>query len=190
MEKITYLPNGQWKLEKAKRTNKERSGIKEWIRDGERKGIENLKPAEGRERMKALKTIGSQTDTRINPDTGAKEYLLYRASHSKDWKPREDQISSWTTNKNFALDWGWHTSDYGEDPSYLHHAWVPEEYIHSYLTGIVGSKNPQFGEEEEVMLYPHNLNIHNTELIKDPDGEFKFDMDNIPMTYDLESWEE
>lgn len=164
MEKITYLNNGQWVLEKAKA--KDSSSARRWMHSGMRDHLDSLPAAEGKDRLKSLNLINNETDSRINPESGEKEFKLFRAAN-KDRPAWDDKISSWTTNPDMAHYWGTNLNTVfpGEKVrnTVVNHAWIPEKHIHSHLNAIVGN-NHEKAAEQEVLVHPHKINVFHTEI--------------------------
>lgn len=109
---------------------------------------------------------------RVNSDTGEREYKVYRAERKGDDKYHSKSRTSWTTDKSFADAWG---DAVGSPDNYsggynswlkgsavnIHHAWIPEKHVHSYLFDS-RHHNSEKGENE-VIVHPHDVNITHTE---------------------------
>lgn len=183
MEKVTYLKNGQWKLEKADMKAKDSSKLRNWMHGGLREHLKDIPELEGRQRQKALSDIGKDAVSRVNLETGEKEYRLFRASSAK--KPIwEDNLSSWTTNHAMGHYWGalssgqYYNPEDGMNPDpewansdvVVHHAWIPEKHIHSNTTTVAGTEHER-ASEKEVLVKPHKVNIFHSEQPSRPDTE-------------------
>jgi hypothetical protein len=174
--------NGQWSLEKAdpdfKKTKLEKgwtaadgSAARNWQHSGMRSNIKSLKRLEGKDRFKALQNIQKETESRVNPKNGIKEYKLYRSA-PKDDQFHEKNLTSWTTTPSMAHYWGnlQNTPDTNDpewkDPQQrVIYAWIPERHIHSHLPTMTGTKHEK-GGENEVLVEPHKVNIFHTEVPK------------------------
>lgn len=60
MEKLLIKSNGQWELEKAWGKREKRIATK-WVNSGARGFLDNLDPADGKDRNKMLKLMGQHT---------------------------------------------------------------------------------------------------------------------------------
>lgn len=169
MEKITYLPNGQWALEKW--TGSQRKSISDWADSGMREHLDKVPEAKGKLRQAMMSDLDKDMDTsmyssgkRINPQTNKPEYLLHRSMH-KDDNLHNSNLTSWTHSQSFADYWG----KYGQDPKSMRvvSAWIPQDAIHSYVPTITRTEGgADFGygdykDEGEILVKPHKLNIHN-----------------------------
>jgi hypothetical protein len=174
MEKIGYLPNGQWKLEKW--DQKQRTLANKWADSGRREHLNNLPDAKGKLRDKMLNDLKEESSyhSRVNSKTGKKEHYLHRIAHKDDdihTNTDKKELSSWTHDKDFTESWGRSAPKKYQKDLHIHSAWIPEEHIHSYIPTITRTENgSDFGwedgkEEGEVMIKPHNVNIHTTEKL-------------------------
>lgn len=159
MEKLKIQPNGQWALEKWDK--KQRASVSEWVDSGMKNHLDNVPPAKGDLRAEMISDMGERTQSRVNKDTGEKEHLMHRTVDHKD-DMKYDNLSSWTTDKSFLHYWA--SLAHTDAKSNLHSAWVPEKHIHSFVP-TVHSKYSEYDEtdEGEVLVKPHDFNIHNTE---------------------------
>lgn len=178
MEKIEFLANGQWRLEKGDMNAKGSSKIRNWVHSGMRDHLKDVPELEGRQKQKSLNMISQQTKSRINEKTGEKEHLLYRAAPEKTphWK---DSLTSWTTDNGMAHYWGSNQNDMHQEahesgdkdymesvgePHKVHFAWIPEKHIHSHVNSVIGEGHEK--NEGEVLVHPHDINIFHSETPK------------------------
>lgn len=125
-----------------------------------------LEPMDGALRMRALHRLHARTQTRRNPHTGEREFLLHRGMSNKELRRWNNGAvapydkTSWTPDpdiaEGFARQYG---DDYDEDHN-LVTSWVPESAIHAIPrhTGS-GKKGPHYWESEyEVLVKPFQFN--------------------------------
>jgi hypothetical protein len=162
---LKVADNGQWSLEKNW-TAKDRSNARNWMHNGTREWLK-FPPLKGKDRVKALNNISKETESRINPDTGEKEFKLFRSAPKGD-KFHENNLTSWSTAPSMAHYWaGLQVDEEDNINNNVMHAWVPEKHIHSHLPTMVGTEHEK-GGENEVMVQPHDFNIFHIEDPKDP----------------------
>lgn len=134
---------------------------------GEEQHERDLMPRmEGAARFRGLNKIRGATQTRINPATKEREYLLHRGMGDNEKHDPEPGRTSWTPNYRTAIDFA---SKYGmgdgDEPSFsdshVVSSWVPESKIHAFpfMHGNT-EKMRKFRDEFEVVVNPHQLNIH------------------------------
>ncbi len=178
MGDIRFHNNGQWTLKKNW-TDAHKESADEWVESGIREHLDKLPRAEKGTRTRMLAALDKDSKSiQVNKDTGEKEHKLYRASY-KGNTDHTKQNTSWTTDKKMAYYWTHINSPVDKDdfPDYkdpqVVHAWVPEKHIHSYLQPIlderakagVGNDGKPYDArgENEVVVHPHNLNVHHIE---------------------------
>lgn len=168
MEKVSYLLNGQWTLEKWSGKHIDRAV--DWVERGMHESLDDLPKAKGLMRRSMLKDLELDIDKlnkvpglqrRVNPETGEKEYLLHRTqSIMPSGKAQRQQPRSWSADEGFCHYWG----SYNKTTRIIS-AWIPEKHIHSYLPTAArieqGPVNDWAKNEHEVLVAPHKLNIVN-----------------------------
>lgn len=172
MEKLSFSPLGQWTLHKSWTTQQKHQMVFGWGENGDRESLDETPPAEGPLREKMLQHLQSSTSHRVN-NKGEREYLLHRASATKDDRHNKER-TSWTTNHNFALQWAsiqrpspsFDTPEeleemqkYGKDWKVMS-AWVPEQYIHSFLPTVQQEMDTDKAHESEAIVMPHDVKVH------------------------------
>jgi len=164
-EQLVFAKNGQWSLVKNWKTPQWRAA-NEWLDMGSRKALEKLPKAEGKLRTNMLTKLGSHAETRINPETGDKEYKLYRASE-KDSVFHHNNVTSWSADRDVASNFiemyhesgiGSPESGHDRKESQLMHSWIPEHLIHSYLEphDNYHDKLDASRDEKEALVLPHS----------------------------------
>lgn len=160
MEKLVLSNLGQWTLVKNWEP-KHIGQVEDWAESGIRRHLADLPPAQGKLRESMLKDLSSH-QSRIHPETGEKEYKVYRAIKSGD-DSHTNRLTSWTIHPHFAAEW----SNYAPQPQVLE-AWVPEKHVHSYLPTVQTQHNHE-KNEGELLVHPHDVNISKTFKGKDLD---------------------
>lgn len=146
---IKIAPNGQWTLEKNWKPQDKKTAIK-WSDSGLRDHINKLPRASGKLRKKMLADIQSNAlKHRINPNTGKREYLMFRAvpenGHKSDFHSKNR--TSWPLNPHFAHYWAHLNQTPPKDvvdeeelkgfvPHQVMEAWISEDHVHSYILTI------------------------------------------------------
>jgi hypothetical protein len=154
MEKLSYLANGQWILEKGSRqkkipfnpdkdiSNKDRYNIQGWVTGEVPISIDkdDVPLMTGNMRARALNKLMGATQYRKNPITNKLEFLLHRGDNNAENYARRnkgdhyhnDQITSWSWTPRIAAGFS-HNATFGADakPGDFSSAWIPEDSIHS-----------------------------------------------------------
>ena len=111
--------------------------------------------------------MSEHTESRTHPETGEKEYKVYRAEPDGGHEHHNKRMTSWTTDIGMAHYWTHMNFDKESDKKQMQvsHAWVPEKHIHSYLTTdtVNRTEDGEHRDEQEVMVQPHKINIHHFE---------------------------
>lgn len=166
--------NGQWTLEKNW-TPKHKQLANKWVEDGFRKDLNKLPKASGKLRTQMLGDIHRDAqEHRINPDTGHKEYKMFRAmpegGHENDFHSKNK--TSWTLDPKIAHRWAenngqnynprWNEEDIRDNHEQYQivEQWVPEHLIHSYLPSVMDQTHENL-KEKEVIVEPHNIKPNN-----------------------------
>lgn len=150
-----------------------------WGECGDEEARDTIPPASGELRSTMIAHLSNRTKSRVNPETGEKEYRLFRAHASKD-KRHETHRSSWSTHPDFCLYWAdinrhnpnrkfYHPDQKAEsiakEKKYgkyqVSAAWIPEKHIHSFLPPLQ-NKHKSEKEEGEALVLPHSVNIDKT----------------------------
>lgn len=132
-------------------------------------------------KLRATNKLVSRTQSRKNPSSGEREFLLHRqmsekelSSSIKNGKMNYSSKTSWTPSKEKLMQTA--GGIYGEphaDYNHLVSAWVPESAISTYIPQLgrhasadLGSNKEQrlgpsqYMDEQEVILHPHSSEIH------------------------------
>ena len=163
----------------------------DWVNDSNHKARENLPPASGAARFRALNKLRGATKTRLNPETNEREYLLHRGMSNHERDSPEPAKTSWTPDYNKAYSFA---SDYNDDdehgygPSHVVSAWIPESKMHAFPFMHGNNKKVRgFRNEFEVVVNPHPLNIHDSKTYNEASNEFakKIILDTKPKLEDI-----
>jgi predicted GNAT family acetyltransferase len=140
-----------------------------WTTDAKQEVRNELPRHKGAIRFRALNKLAARTKTRVNKETGEREYLLHRGMGATEFDNGNFKNSSWTPKLTTAMDFA---SDYGIDDdsyvnlnnkvrSYVVSAWIPEKHIHNFpfMHGHDPKIKP-YAPEYEVVVNPHQLQIH------------------------------
>jgi hypothetical protein len=154
MEKISYLHNGQWVLEKGSRqkkipfnpdkdiSNKDRYSVQGWVTGDVTSSVDkqDIPRMSGNMRARALNKLMRLAQYRKNPITNKLEFLLHRGDNSAENYARRnkgdhyhnDEMTSWSWTPGIAAGFS-HNASFGADakPGDFSSAWVPEDDIHS-----------------------------------------------------------
>jgi len=120
---------------------------------------EQIPKLEGPARIRGLHKLSSMTQSRINPNTKEREFLLHRGASQDEINAHKvgkiDTRTSWSPLKDTAEDFA-----EGHNGSIMS-AWIPEKYVHHIPNAIGHDKTPheQFKNEHEVIVSPHELNF-------------------------------
>lgn len=162
-EELVFAKNGQWSLVKNWTTENWKDANR-WADLGYRDSLNKIPQAKGKLRNNMLKKLDEHAESRINPDTGVKEYKLYRTA-GKGSKFHHNNTTSWSTNLQSAANFmefnnetGVGSPEYGyhQKESQLMHSWIPEHLVHSYLdSSVSSSKLWSDRDEKEVLVLPH-----------------------------------
>lgn len=165
-EVLKIAANGQWTLEKNWKAPQIKTAEK-WVMNGQRADLNKLPAATGKLRNDMINHLGKESESRIHPTTGEKEYKVFRGAHMAD-DSHNDQVTSWSTSPSFAHEWSQHVDG---SPKVMQ-AWVPEKHIHSYLP-YIQEKHGHEKNEGEMLVHPHEMNIERTLIGKELEKENK-----------------
>ena len=176
MEKVFFNKNGQWSLIKSWTPKQQKDMVFGYGEAGSETVRDSIPPASGKMRSNMMTHLQNRTKSRINPETGEKEYRLFRAHTSKDDRYKT-QRSAWSTDPDMCLYWA-DVNRYDPNKEYFHPrqkaedaaeekkygkyqisaAWIPEKHIHSYLPPLQ-DKYQSEKEEGEALVMPHDIKI-------------------------------
>lgn len=174
VEILKFEKNGQWSLEKgsmgrlAPISHKDaisyqldKPEVEDWTTGGaagepNREARERMPRLEGPARQRGLHKLSSLTQSRINPQTKEREFLLHRGTSNDEIKAHGsgelDMKTSWTPHLHMANEFA--ENNLGDVLS----AWVPEKHIH-HMPWAIGATPGDFKDEREVIVNPHKLNV-------------------------------
>lgn len=146
---------------------------------------------EGNARARALHKLTGMTQSRRNPQTGEREFLLHRGmreeehgKHVKGTAATYPKVTTWSASQDVAHQFGseanWPTRE-GEHKPNLHlvSAWVPESKVHHLpmMLGRLGGELEDHGpgkfqrrEEHEVLTSPGQFAVHSVSPIEPGPG--------------------
>lgn len=137
--------------------------LEKYVDTYDEKALAKIPRLEGELRDKALNTLSEQTQTRVNPKTKEKEYLLHHGDkhgnlNSEGPLTTSKKNVSFTPSKNIANIFGRHMRDYGGSagPANTHSAWIPESKIHHIPTALADHSEilNKYKKEKEVLVNP------------------------------------
>lgn len=179
MEKIIFNKNGQWNLVKNWSPKQQKDMVFGWGEYGNPQHKDTIPPTSGKLRSDMLNHLENRTKVRVNPDTGEKEYRLFRAHTANDQRHQTER-TSWSTHPDFCLYWAdinrrnpaqtYHSNsqrdeDIAQEKKYgkyqVSAAWVPEKHVHSFLPPLQ-VKHGSEKEEGEAIVSPHDVKIDKT----------------------------
>jgi hypothetical protein len=137
-------------------------------------------------RARGLQKLHAHTETRRNPTSGEREFLLHRGMREEEHGAHVSGsaisypgINSWSAKhsvaENFGRESDWPTKDGYKPENQLVSAWIPESKIHHVpkMVGQLGGDFKRLGRGEfqrdsewEVLTKPGTFDTHKTEPIK------------------------
>jgi ADP-ribose pyrophosphatase YjhB (NUDIX family)/predicted GNAT family acetyltransferase len=141
---------------------------------------QNIPEMQGAMRARGLQRLHAATQTRRNPETGEREFLLHRGMHEDEFNTYSKdghidysgKISSWTPKEKIAQNFGseanWPTKGDEYKPENKHVSiWAPESAIHHVpkMLGSMDDKTDARGKMErhgefETLLKPGKYKTH------------------------------
>lgn len=132
-----------------------------WVSNAKPADREAIPKLEGPLRAKGIQHIANNTQSRVNPKSKGKEFLMHRAmSHKELGGHKEGQVTnktSWTP-KIWQASVHMPSEDTPHDDHHLVSAWIPEEHIHHIPS--MTENNEVANQEHEAIVNPHSINFH------------------------------
>jgi hypothetical protein len=152
-------------------TEETRKPIEKWIWDANQDDRNDIPRQEGNVRERALNKLHGLTDSKKHPETGERMFLMHRGMSHEE----HDELSGSDYNKQYKSSWSPKldsaTEQANNNDGLVLSSWIPESQIHSSLAAYGESDSSRAKwddegsmtqEEQEVIVAPHQLNVHDS----------------------------